>query len=453
MHDTAITSAGAAAGDQVLAGRGLSTRERAPLWRLRWRVREGASSSLALIPSLYLLGAIGLGLLLPAIDRGRSGGLVGLTSSEVQSILESVAAGMIAFSGLVVSVAVLVVQFGAGQYSPRLVQVFRRDRVLKNALGLFVVPGVYALVAAADVGGSSSDRPQTLTVVVALVLMVVALAALFRFIGRLLDLMRPRQIYGRLMRHIGPAIEEFYPEASAERDTPSPIGLMPITATVRHRHRDEVLAAVDCAHLVRVARTADAVIEVRAQIGSHIPDDASILAIHGGSGIAEPKLLRALIFADGRRLPQDPGFAIRCIVDVTVRALSAAINDPTSAVEGLDALEALLRRLGRRTLEVSAILDHDGVIRLVLPTPNWDELIDLALTEIRWYGASSPQVARRLAALLDGLEATVPEGRREAVVRHRRLLEDHLRHAYENPEERAFAATPDRLGIGGRRGS
>jgi len=88
---------------------------------------------------------------------------------------------MIAFAGLVVSDAVLVVQFGAGQYSPRLVHVFRRDAVIKNAIGLFVAPGVYALVATGDIGGSTHDGPETLTVVVALLLMVVALAAPFPF--------------------------------------------------------------------------------------------------------------------------------------------------------------------------------------------------------------------------------------------------------------------------------
>src|SRR5206468_3388963 len=136
--------------------------------------------SLVIVPTMYLLAAVLLGLAIPEFDRsGTSGGLLGVTPDEGQSILESIAAGMIAFSGLVVSVAVLVVQFGAGQYSPRLVPSFRSDAVIKNALGLFVAPGVYALVAVANVGGSTKDRVGTATVLVALALMVAALVALF----------------------------------------------------------------------------------------------------------------------------------------------------------------------------------------------------------------------------------------------------------------------------------
>jgi uncharacterized membrane protein len=411
---------------------------------------ELVSGSLVVIPSLYLGGAIALGVLLPAIDRGFAGELLGIDAAEAQSILEAVAAGMIAFAGLVVSVAVLVVQFGAGQYSPRLVHVFRRDPVIKHAIGLFVAPGVYALVAAADVGGNPHDGPETLTVAVALALMVLALGALFRFIGRLLDLMRPRQLYARLAGQVHPALTSLYPSASATELEIMRLSETPITALITHPRHGEVLAAVDRARLVRAAQRADAVIEVVAQIGSYVAEDEVILIVRGGTGVDERDARRALMFADGRSLLQDPSFAIRCIVDVVVRALSVAINDPTSAVEGLDALEGVLRGLGQRRLLSAAILDDHGAIRLVVPTPDWEELVDLALTEIRWYGAETPQVTRRLAALLDSLELSVASERRAAITRHRTLLDEHLASVYRDPVDRAFARTPDRLGIGGR---
>ena len=310
---------------------------------------------------------------------------------------------------------------------------------------------MYALVAVADVGGSGHDRPQTLTVVVALVLMVAALAALFRFIGRLLDLMRPRQIYARLMQQIGPALDDVYPRQSFASADP-PVLRMPAGETVSAHQHGGVLAAVDRARLVRAARDADALLEVTAQIGSMVGDDALILIVRGGSNVDEHELHRSLVFSDGRSLTQDPAFAIRCIVDVAVRALSAAINDPTSAVEGLDALDVLLTQLAGHPLRASAICDEDKIVRLVLPTPDWDELLDLALTEIRWYGAGAPQVSRRLAALLENLAAVVPPERRDSVARHRMLLEEHLEQVYPDALERRFASTPDRLGIGGRSG-
>jgi uncharacterized membrane protein len=442
--------------DDIFAGgsvpaRPLSTHERAPLWRLRLTGREAISRSLVLVPALYLAAAVALGIVLPAIDRARGGGgLLGIEGSAVQSILEAIASGMIAFSGLVVSVAVLVVQFGAGQYSPRLVQIFRRDPVIKHALGLFVAPGVFTLVAVADVGGHRQESPATLTVVVALVLMVAALGALFRFIGRLLDLMRPRRIYARLLEQVRPAMADVYPYLlDQEVDLrPAPSGA--VRERLLHERREAVLAGVDRARLVGAAQRDDAVIEVAAQVGTYVGHGSPILLVRGGESIPRDELGRALVFADGRGLAQDPAFAIRCVVDVAIRALSAAINDPTSAVEGIDALGALLGRLGVRRLESSAVLDDDGAVRLILPTPGWDELVDLALTEVRCYGAATPQIARRLAALLDDLQQSLPASRRPTIDRHRRLLAADVERLYANPTERAFASIPDRLGIGGR---
>ena len=437
-------------GSETVAARRLSTSERAPFWSLRLHARETFAHSLVIVPTMYLLAAVLLGIGIPAIDRNGTGGrLLGITSDEAQAILESIAAGMVAFSGLVVSVAVLVVQFGAGQYSPRLVPSFRTDAVIKNALGLFVAPGVYALVAAANLGGSTNDRVGTATVLVALGLMVAALVALFRFIGRLLDLMRPRRIYARLLGAFELAVADVYPQPGAAGIELRPLSTAAVTSVLRHRHRNELLIGVDRARLVQAARASEAVIEVTAPIGSPVGDDTPILLIRGGASVDPTALRGALTFADGRRIQEDPAFAIRCTVDVAIRALSPAVNDPTSAVEGLDALEAMLTRLGHRPLHSSAIEDDDGQLRLLLPSPDWDELVDLALTEIRRYGADAPQVARRMTALFDRLTDSLPPERHSALVRQRHALEVSLARIYHDAQELAFAGTADGIGIGG----
>jgi uncharacterized membrane protein len=328
---------------------------------------------------------------------------------------------------------------------------FRSDAVIKNALGLFVAPGVYALVAVANIGGSTKDLVGTATVLVALALMVAALVALFRFIGRLLDLMRPRRIYARLLGRFALAVDDVYPQPGAAGIELRPLSTAPVSSTLRHRHRNELLIGVDRARLVQAARAADAVIEVTEPIGCHVGDDSPILLIRGGSSLDAKALRGALTFAYGRRLREDPAFAIRCTVDVAIRALSPAVNDPTSAVEGLDALEAMLLRLGRRPLRSSAIEDDDGQVRLLLPSPDWDELVDLALTEIRWYGADAPQVARRMTALLDRLTESLAPERHGALVRQRHALELSLARIYHDPDELAFVGTADYIGIGGTR--
>src|SRR6185295_14126073 len=103
------------------------------------------------------------------------------------------------------------------------------------------------------------------------------------------------------------------------------------------------------------------------------------------------------------------------VVDTAIRALSAAINDPTTAVHGLDVLEVLVRQLSDHDLDDSLARDEQGQVRLVWRSPNWDDLLDLAFEEIREYGAGSIQICRRMRALLEAPRASPPAVRNAGI--------------------------------------
>ena len=102
-------------------------------------------------------------------------------------------------------------------------------------------------------------------------------------------------------------------------------------------------------------------------------------------------------------MEQDPLFAFRILVDIAIKALSKAINDPTTAVLAIDQLHRLLRSAGRRNLRTDQILDRDWKLRVIFRTPNWEDFVHLAFTEIRFYGAENMQIARRLRAMIVNL--------------------------------------------------
>src|SRR5207244_2477109 len=108
---------------------------------------------------------------------------------------------------------------------------------------------------------------------------------------------------------------------------------------------------------------------------------------------------------------QYPAFAYRIIVDIASKALSPAINDPTTAVIAIDHLQHLLTEVAHRELADDGVGDATGQRRLVVRTPDWDDYLSLAATEIRLYGGSSIQVVRRLRAMLESLVETLPPGR------------------------------------------
>jgi uncharacterized membrane protein len=122
--------------------------------------------------------------------------------------------------------------------------------------------------------------------------------------------------------------------------------------------------------------------------------------------------MRAFGLAADRTFEQDPKYPIRLLVDIAIKALSPAINDPTTAVQAIDQLEDLLRRLGHRTLADVHTRDRNGIVRVIHYTPNWEDFLGLSFDEIRQYGAGSVQVMRRLRSALVGLAGLITPRRR-----------------------------------------
>ena len=141
-------------------------------------------------------------------------------------------------------------------------------------------------------------------------------------------------------------------------------------------------------------------------------------------------------------------YAIRLLVDIAIKALSPAVNDPTTAVQALDQIEDLLLRLGQRHLEIGAFRDREGKLRLVVPFPTWDDILRLAFGEICSYGATSVQVMRRINALVADLTLAVPEERRPALRYWDARLEAIITRSFPEKEERLEAMKEDRQGLG-----
>ena len=144
---------------------------------------------------------------------------------------------------------------------------------------------------------------------------------------------------------------------------------------------------------------------------------------------------------------QDPAFGFRQLVDVAIRALSPAVNDPTTGVQAIDRISDLLAVTGSRLDPTGLRVDSSRTVRLKRKLRNFDALLVLALTEVIRYGADAPQMVRRLHGMLDELELTLPAGRHAAIVGQRSLLEAAVSAALPAPFA-SVAAVADREGLG-----
>ena len=149
-------------------------------------------------------------------------------------------------------------------------------------------------------------------------------------------------------------------------------------------------------------------------------------------------------------MEQDPAFAFRIVVDIASKALSPAINDPTTAVLAIDQLHHLLLNVGLRHLDEGVARDPSGSPRLVYQTPDWEDFVCLAVTEIRHFGGTSIQVARRLRAMLENLIEVLPSERTAPLRAELTRLHRSAGRCFPEPEDQALADESDLQGVGGK---
>jgi uncharacterized membrane protein len=369
------------------------------------------------------------------------------------AIYTSIGSGMLALTGIVFSLAFVMVQFSSTAYSPRLVLWIARDPVIWHAVGVFTATFLYAIGALAWVDRTGSGKVPFFSawLIVALLLASVAMfVALIQRIG-LLQINRMLSFTGDFGRQV---IEAMYPrlDAAVVQAQPEEMRKLPVTQTVIHTGRPQALQTFDRRALLTLGSESGGIVDVVSSIGDTLVEGTVLLRVMGGrQRVEEGAWKKAFETGEERTFEQDPKYAIRLLVDIAIRALSPAINDPTTAVQALDQIEDLLLRLGSRRLEIGAVRDSTGALKLVIPHPTWDDYLGLAFDEIRFCGATSIQVMRRMKALVSDLINALPEERREALKGHQKRLDSTIERSFADPEEQLEAGVEDRQGLGAPR--
>jgi uncharacterized membrane protein len=373
-----------------------------------------------------------------------------MSAASAMAICSSISSGMIALTGIVFSLVFVMTQFSATAYSPRLVLWVARDPVMSHSLGVFSATFLYslAMLAWVDRGGSGTVPLISSWMTVAwLVGSVGMFVALIQRIG-LLQVNRMLIFTGDQGRR---AIVELYPPVGSASVGPKAAAAhgLPVTQTLTHLGRPQAIQAIHVEALVELATSSGAVIEVLSAVGDTVVEPTPLARICGARRPLDERAVRAAIqLGDERTFEQDPKYAFRLLVDIAIKALSPAINDPTTAVQALDQIEDLLLRLGQRRLNVGECRDEHGALRLVVPFPAWDDFLLLALDEIRSCGASSVQVMRRMNALIENLIDLLPPERHAALRHWEKRLAGTVERTFADAEEKHDASVADRQGLG-----
>lgn len=423
-------------------------------WRRLFRIRLYLRDSLWVLPLAGALAGVVLGAVQVQIDQSvHVSSQWQYSSSTATSVLSAIVGASAALTGFVVTVTTLVVQMATGTFSARYMRLWYRDRMLKVLLAVLVGTLSFSLSLMRRV---ETNFVPNIGVSIAGALVVASLLIFLVFLDRYLHRLRPVAVAALVTDYFRRNFE--YEVKRAEQPeifvgVLDPGGEEP-SLTVRSR-RAGAIQAVDGERLVGWARKHDCLVVLRHGMGDFVPFGARLIDVYGrhdgDSGDAR-RLHDLVALGDERTIEQDPAFAIRILVDVAARALSAAVNDPTTAVQVLDYLGETLRLVGTTDMSGHGLPDAQRPRRgVVIPARSWEDYLTLTSIEIREYGTGGIQIMRRMRAMLEELHDEVRPECRAAIKGELARLDATVAQAFGGSIDFDRASVADTQGIGGPR--
>ena len=416
-------------------------------WLQRYRFRLYFRNSLWILPAVSIPAALLTVSLLTSYERA-IGSLATVSAETVRAVMTMVAASTFTLVVLVSSAVLLAVQLASAQLTPRIIALIYRNPQQKLIFALFIFTFTFSCSVLARIE-DSAPRIATYVAAYGFLANLILFILLIDRIGKMLrpsSAVRGVALMGRAaIRTVYPSLlqEEFVPPASLEAITDKNPGVL-------ISEIDGAVLAFDLKGLVALGQRYNCVIELVPEVGQFIASGDPLFRIHkGGGAIPHSSLRNSVAIGAERTLEQDPLFAFRILVDIASKALSPAINDPTTAVLAIDQIHHLLRDVGKRYLAEGREANRDGQIRLVYRTPNWEDFVLLGTTEVRQYGRDSIQVQRRLRAMLKDLVETLAPRRAPVLQKELALLATSSKRTFPDLDDQNLAEFGDLQGIGG----
>ncbi len=389
-----------------------------------------AKGSLWLIPSAAIMVAVLLAFGLVEADAEIGARLAqswprffGAGAEGARGMLSAIAASMITVAGVVFSVTIVALSLAASAYSPRILRTFLHDRLTQTSFGVFVGIFVYCLVVLRTVraAGEGMEFVPSIAVAAAVVLAVGGVWVLVYFIHHLAVAIQVSSILERVATETRGSVDRLFPQRVAN-DSADDMGNAAFEnrwwRNIPARHTGYVVQ-VNLDGLAEFAQNRGAVLRMQLAVGEFAIEGQPLVAVTGDntSVDADADAVDAhFSFAEERTIDQDVEFGIQQIVDVAARALSPAINSPSTAILCLDHLTAIFMMLGQRRIGARRYPDK-GAVRVFCKGPTFESIASTAFGPLARYAAGKREIEEHLVRKVRMIERTLPPDRRMALRR------------------------------------
>ena len=346
-----------------------------------------------------------------------------------QVILAGIAGSIMTVVSIVFAILLMTLTLASMQFSPRIIVSFARDRVTQWTLGIFLGTFLYCMAGLPAAHALPHPFAPVTTVIGAIVLAIVCVGLLLFFIHHISQAISVNYIVDRIAWETERVIDDLMPLARRQSQIETGGHEDPLTWTapilndvsgyIRYVDLKQVLAIATNHHLrVRLVR----------RVGQFVPAGAPLLMANKSERLSDEinsAFRAAFDFGPSRTLQQDVEFGVLQIVDIALKAISPAVNDPTTAISCVDQLSRLLIRFTARHMPEAMLYDLQGTPRVSVQWIDSERLLDSAFEQIRMYSKGDVAVSLRLLrALGDIATATTDATLRRALFERGRHVVD-----------------------------
>jgi len=317
-----------------------------------------------------------------------------------QVILSSVATSIMTVVSIVFAILLMTLTLASTQFSPRILISFVRDRTTQWTLGIFL--GTFSYCMAALPAARSLPHPfvPVATVTGAMLLALICVAWLIYFINHISQSISVNHIVDRIARETELVISELmpYPRGPYRAENHGAASAAEDGAAVVSRHSGYI-RYIDIGRLIELARNYRVCLYLQRRVGQFVPAGVPLVRVSKPERVPpdqEQHLIAAFDIGPTRTLQQDVEFGIIQIVDIALRAVSPAVNDPSTAISCVDQLSRIMICWIGRAPPPTHYYAPPHVLRLFVPWMTFEGLLDTAFEQIRHYAASDVAVSLRL---------------------------------------------------------
>jgi uncharacterized membrane protein len=330
-----------------------------------------------------------------------------------QVILSVIATSTMTVVSIVFAILLMTLTLASMQFSPRILISFVRDKGTQWTLGIFLGTFSYCLAALPAARSVPHPFAPILTVLGAMLLALASVGWLLFFIHHISHAISVNHIVDRIARETELVIDTLMPDPRMNHRfvapaAPPPNGEeFPILNEV-----SGYIRFIDTRRLLAFARLHHLRVRVTRRVGHFVPEGVPLLMVSRRTRLDRHhavELTGAFDMGPMRTLQQDVEFGVIQIVDIALRAISPAVNDPSTAISCIDQLSRILIRWIDRIPPESLLFSPPHVLRVILPWIDLDGLLDTAIEQIRAYGTGDAAVSLRLLRLLHDVAVTVED--------------------------------------------